>query len=197
MLFIDGENFTFRAENFARAEGLILEPGPYYEPDAFMWMPSALPETFWAYCGENAKRLGSLEPRAVRSHYYTSVVGSDEKRDDIRGALWRLGFSPSVFRKDKGTKRAKGVDVTLTKDVLSHAYQDNYDVAFLVAGDGDYVPLAEEVKRRGKILFVAFFDGDPAVVGLSPELRLAADRFFEMNASFLATWKAHADQKKS
>jgi len=27
----------------------------------------------------------------------------------------------------------------LTKDMLSHAFRDNYEVAVLVAGDGDYV----------------------------------------------------------
>ena len=43
--------------------------------------------------------------------------------------------------------RAKGVDIALTKDLLSHAFLDNYDAVVLVAGDGDYVPVVEELKR--------------------------------------------------
>jgi len=199
MLFIDGENFTFRAQEYAKAERLILERGPHYEPDVFVWMPTAHPEKFWYYCGPSDTDLSSqlaLQAQGVRAHYYTSAVGSDEIRENVRAALWDLGFSPYVFKKDKQTSKTKGVDVTLTKDVLSHAYQNNYDAVFLVAGDGDYVPLVEEVKRRGKIVYVAFFGGGPEM-GLSPELRLVADRFFQLNAQVSATWTPYLQRKNA
>jgi len=31
--------------------------------------------------------------------------------------------------------------------MLSHAFLDHYEVACLVTGDADYIPLVEEVKR--------------------------------------------------
>jgi uncharacterized LabA/DUF88 family protein len=77
------------------------------------------------------------------------------------------------------------VDIALTKDLLRHAFLGNYDVAVLVAGDGDYVPLVDEVKRLGKVVYVEFFRQS----GLSNNLRLAADRFFEMDEFFLHQWK--------
>jgi len=49
----------------------------------------------------------------------------------------------------------------------------NYEVAVLAAGDGDFVPLVEEVKRFGKRVVVIFWDNN----GLNPELRRAADEF--------------------
>ena len=41
-------------------------------------------------------------------------------------------------------------------------------------GDGDYVPLVEEVKRLGKIVVCVFFDVGN---GLSPALKIACDEF--------------------
>jgi len=40
--------------------------------------------------------------------------------------------------------------------MLSNAIDNNYEVAVLVAGDADYVPLVEEVKRRGKMVILCF-----------------------------------------
>jgi len=56
----------------------------------------------------------------------------------------------------------------------------------LIAGDGDYVPLVEEVKHLGKRVLVIFFSEDS---GLSPALKLAADDFFDWTNSFVGAWK--------
>jgi uncharacterized LabA/DUF88 family protein len=87
-------------------------------------------------------------------------------------------------RKKKGEK-AKGVDIALSKDLLSHAYLDNYDVAVVIAGDGDYIPLLEEVKRRGKVVLGSFFSEE----GLNPEFPLACDAFFPIDEIFEARWR--------
>jgi uncharacterized LabA/DUF88 family protein len=92
---------------------------------------------------------------AIRAYYYTSVTGDDVKIAEVKQALRYLHFDPQVFKKTFRQQKSKGVDITLTKDMLSHAYSDNYDGVVLVAGDGDYVPLIEEVKRRGENVFVA------------------------------------------
>jgi uncharacterized LabA/DUF88 family protein len=95
--------------------------------------------------------------RARRAYYYTGVVGDERKLRKARLAIRELGFEPNVFKKPKGTK-SKGVDVSLTTAVVSHAYRRGYDVAFLIAGDGDYVPMVEEAKRAGTRVVVAFFE---------------------------------------
>jgi uncharacterized LabA/DUF88 family protein len=97
-----------------------------------------------------------------------------------------MSFHPEVFKKPRTRERAKGVDIALTKDLLSHAYNDNYDATVLVAGDGDYVPLVNEVKRLGKLVYVVFF----SATGLSPDLRLASDRFFELDNLFTMAWQS-------
>ena len=56
-----------------------------------------------------------LEEFAVRSHYYTSVVGSEERVGKTRESLRLLGFQPVVFKRGKNEKQSKGVDITLTR----------------------------------------------------------------------------------
>jgi uncharacterized LabA/DUF88 family protein len=156
-----------------------LPTGPYYEPDTFLWLPA---ETAWVRPRFAEGKPHFLLDRGERAFYYTAVQGSDDKLAAVKEALGDLGFSPEVFKKPRGRK-SKGVDLTIAKDLLGNAYVGNYDVAILVAGDGDYVPLVTEAKRFGRIVTVAFF-ADPAA-GLSQELTLAADGFAALGESFL------------
>jgi uncharacterized LabA/DUF88 family protein len=114
-------------------------------------------------------------------------VGSDPDLYAVRESLWRIGFAPEVFKRDSGQTKAKGVDIALTKDMLSHAFRGNYEAAVLVAGDGDYLPLIEEVKRLGKLVYVAFF-AEPGIGGMNPLLRLAADHFHDLTDDFVNEW---------
>jgi hypothetical protein len=50
----------------------------------------------------------------------------------------------------------------------------------------DYLPLIDEVKRRGKTVCVALFTGDG--LGLAPEVRLVADKFIDLTEPFTERW---------
>jgi len=182
MLFVDGENFTMRAQNIAQDNHIILIEGPYYSRDVYIWLPGLRSTT--AITNTEHTRL-HVQPHAIRSHYYTSVLGDDNKVIETKESLWAIGFSPEVFKKSRREEKAKGVDIALTKDLLLHAYFDNYDVAVLISGDGDYVPVINEVKRFGKAVYVCSF----AKAGLSQDLRLASDMFFEIEPFFLDSWR--------
>ena len=69
--------------------------------------------------------------------------------------------------------------------MLSHAFRDHYGTAVLIAGDGDYIPLIEEVKRCGKRVCVGFFGGD---LGLAPGMPLVADYFVDLSSLFVSEW---------
>ncbi|WP_379978074.1 NYN domain-containing protein [Dokdonia ponticola] len=62
--------------------------------------------------------------------------------------------------------------IKMTVDILSHLYNDNFDTLYLVAGDGDYLPLIKEVIRRGKLVYLAFFSR-----GLNKELLNHVDKY--------------------
>jgi uncharacterized LabA/DUF88 family protein len=184
MIFVDGENLTIRGQDLAKARGINLIHGKYWEPETFLWFPhmhGEYPEfssTAWM-----AQHQGA-DIRAQRAYYYTAIVGDERKLRKTRLAIRDLGFDPNVFKKAKGTK-SKGVDVSLTTALVSHAYRGSYDVAYLLAGDGDYVPMVEEAKRAGRRIVVAFFEKH----GLNPELRIAADHFIDLSDRMERAWK--------
>jgi len=181
MLFVDGENFTFRAQDVARKNQIALGEGDFYTKDVLVWLPKVAATEAVIYSGARPR----IQGHAIRSYYYTSAKGDEDKINDIRRRLWKLSFQPEVFKKTRQGQKAKGVDIVLARDMLTHAFFNNYDVAVLISGDGDYVPLVTEVKRLGKVVCVAFFEDS----GLNPELRLSADAFADIGPSFRSHWQ--------
>ncbi|MBI2172703.1 MAG: NYN domain-containing protein [Candidatus Aenigmarchaeota archaeon] len=51
----------------------------------------------------------------------------------------------------------KGDDIYLATDMLSFAYENVYDTAILVSGDGDFVPAIKKVQKLGKKVENAYF----------------------------------------
>src|SRR5579872_5122143 len=135
MLFVDGENLTIRGQKIAETSGITLIEGHEYKRDTYVWFPGF----------DGLRKLGNslpdLEYSPIRSSYYTSLKGSHDGINEVRDALRALKFSPYVFKKEREEVKAKGVDIALTKDMLSHAFLNNYQTAVLMAGDGDYIPL--------------------------------------------------------
>lgn len=182
MLFVDGENFTYRAQELS---GSTLRESDYHMRDCFAWFAGK--HAFEPLCfHEYPLDIGGY---ALCSFYYTSVQGSAEKHAQAVGALHKLGFQAHVFRKEANERRPKGVDIALATDFLANSFDKNFDVAVLVAGDGDYVPMVNEAKRRGRAVYVVFFRS-----GLNERLRLAADVFVDIEDQFRQGWQKFADQ---
>ena len=179
MLFVDGENFTIRGEGVAKEHGLALKVGQWYSPGEFLWIPGH----------PGIARQGRLQPAvewiAIRASYYTSVCGDDDRIQQVRDSLRALSFDPNVFKKVRKSDKAKGVDIALTNDMLSHAFLGNYETAVLVTGDRDFLPVIEQVKRLGKRVHLHFFGGK----NTSDALRIAADEYFDLTDHFSTAWK--------
>jgi uncharacterized LabA/DUF88 family protein len=195
MLFVDGENLTRRGQETLRSEGIPLRAGDLWQRDVFLWLPEAPADhAFFAYHGHQFTGQAWQGPRvreAARAYFYTSTTSDEPGWTDTRLALRSLGFEPRLFRRARG--RSKAVDVALTTDVLVLAAEGRYEVAVIFAGDGDYVPLVEAVKRMGRHVVVGFFEGD----GLNPELRIAADEFVDLTQHFVRSWAADkADRER-
>jgi uncharacterized LabA/DUF88 family protein len=164
MMFVDGENLAIRYKNVLRDRS--ANDWVKYKPDVYVWSNYL-----------NVHNHGACE--VVRRYYYTSTPGDQKEIDAVQNELKETGIqAPRVFHKPRG-KRAKRVDIQLATDMLTHAHRRNYDLAILVAGDQDYVPLVEAVQSEGKRVVVWFFSE-----GLSPDLMLAADHVFNVAAVF-------------
>jgi hypothetical protein len=196
MVFVDGENFTIRGQAVAKALGIALDQHPKnWRQDVLLWPPlgsairsnileappgHSLPAGFSPWYRE------LLEEFALRGYYYTTSPGDDDALISVSQQLRSFGFEPRVFHKPRGG-RAKRVDITLARDMLVHGSQGHYDIAVLVAGDEDFLPLVEEVKHMGRNVWVCFFEH--AAGGLAPALKLAADLFIPADVCLLGRFK--------
>jgi uncharacterized LabA/DUF88 family protein len=73
------------------------------------------------------------------------------------------------------TRRQKCVDIQLAVDMLVGCFNKLFDVAVLISGDEDFVPVVHEVQRRGVSVVVAGVSAST-----SAELRRIADRYVDL-----------------
>jgi len=62
-----------------------------------------------------------------------------------------------IKSKGKSEFTVKGDDIHLATDMISLAYENIYDTAILVSGDGDFVPMIKKVQKLGKNIENAYF----------------------------------------
>lgn len=187
MLFVDGENFAKRGAAVLADAHVDPIEGRYWRRDVFLWLPRHL----WS----TTERMTSLATAdLIRGYYYTSTPGDETARLAVRDQLREVGFDGEVFRQPpRGSGRSsKGVDIALTTELLGHAYQGNFDIAVLAAGDADYVPLIEAVKRLGKrVYLLAFADG------LSASLPRVADWYSDPSNILVESWRKAIESHKN
>ncbi len=65
------------------------------------------------------------------------------------------------MKKDTSSKEpvyvVKGDDINIATDMVGLAYENAYDIAILVSGDGDFVPAIKRVQKLGKNVENAYF----------------------------------------
>ena len=138
--------------------------------------------------------------RDLRRIYYYNIRQESDRPDgrvDQDRFLHSLYDTPYVeVRLGIGKQRRdqvveKGVDVMLATDLVVRAYQDQYDTAILVSGDGDFYPAIQAVKDRGKQVEVAAFESN-----ISAEASRVADLHIKMTKTFFTgLWMTRARSK--
>jgi uncharacterized LabA/DUF88 family protein len=112
--------------------------------------------------------------RLTRTYYYNAPLTDDYETELREGqqrffeSLRRIPYVTvrlgRLHRRQDGSLVEKGIDVALAVESLSLAYENAYDTALLVSGDGDYVELVEAIKRKGKHVECAMFRNQSAGV---------------------------------
>jgi len=90
------------------------------------------------------------------------------------GIEYKLGY----FQTDGKTE--KGVDVKIAVDMIKLAYENKYDTAFLMSGDGDLVDAVDLVNELGKKIYNLIFYKYKKP-SFSYRLRRACDKYFYIN----------------
>lgn len=155
---IDGENLTLRYQAMLRNGHVPYEDNVLVK-DVFVW---------------NHRVLGApVNYDVIRATYYTSVAGGTERAPEVEAAIQKQLFAfgderkpewqrlkAAVFTKSTQDRKTKLVDMQICVDALANTMNGNMDALYLVAGDGDYAPLVEEVMRHGiRVSVLALSDG--------------------------------------
>ena len=169
MAFIDGENMVMCYQKLVKKGNSPLD-SVKHEEDVYVWEERSITS------------IGLHD--IIKASYYTYATGSDERIDNIQKEINSLSYkkhqdsplpnnlSPVVFKKEKKEAQSKGVDIQMTVDILSQVYLNNIDTVYLIAGDGDYLPLIAEVTRMGKQIYLSAFSE-----GLNPKLEPKVNQF--------------------
>jgi len=178
IVLIDGENMVLRFQELKNSRKALRE-GLAYRKDVYIWNPQL-----------------TQHPRMsiIRVSYYTTFVGADKEQSSLKDEIAKLDYHyrwgpgvpgsggslcPYVYKKEKKTKKTKSVDINITIDALRHTYNNSIDMLYLLSGDGDYIPLIEEVMRQGKKVIVGAFSS-----GLNPGLKHVPDQFIDIDHLF-------------
>lgn len=177
-IMADGENLVLRFQAMLKAGRTMLANVEHLN-DSFVWSPKITTEASWFI---------------VRASYYTTQVGDEAKLNALRDKIASVEYSfhdvaargagkgtlcPRVFKKQARGRKTKSVDINICVDALRHAYNDSMDALILLTGDGDYIPLIEEVMRQGKQVWVSAFSD-----GCDSELTRIADAFYCLDDFF-------------
>lgn len=129
-----------------------------------------------------AKQLA--EPREIVGAYVfdTKAPEGDDRNRPLHDKLRACGFRLVARDFDANLKEQKEVDVAMACEILSHALKDHYDVAIIVSGDRDFIPVIEHVQAAGKKVEVASFAGSA-----SNQMRKAGDVFHDLDQIPLLT----------
>jgi uncharacterized LabA/DUF88 family protein len=140
----------------------------------------------WLILKELTHHLAMGNPQVLRASYYDA--NSDDATTPTRPDLqtyWdkvkrlpdtELRFGSLRAKSRKTPQQQKGVDVLLAVDMVVGAFTRIFDIAILIAGDADFIPAVQEVRRRGVRVVIASFQ-----TTTSPELVDEADRWVHID----------------
>ena len=149
-VFYDGSHFNYAQNYFYGKKGEWLSFPPIHK-------------FFEEYVRKNFQ--GFLDYKVVYSAWYQGLfttAHADEKKLKLdrnrQQDLLHAGIETKFYPMSQTSQREKGIDVAMAIDVLQVGLEGIMDVAVLVTGDGDFVPLVRALMKRGITVIVAYFE---------------------------------------
>ncbi len=147
--------------------------------------------------------LSALSPdrEVVRIHYYSSTIPPKDSKyynnlnsidpRGFNGMLKRKGYKCFILKNRVRHEKCplcgerfpivkeKGVDVMIALDMMMKGIENAFDVALLVSGDADFIPVVNLLTKKGKKVEVAQFSN-----AISWFLRKSVNRVYDLDGHF-------------
>jgi uncharacterized LabA/DUF88 family protein len=140
--------------------------------------------------------------RLFRTYYYNirqdpaqRPEGHREQQEflDILQKTPYLEVRLGTTKLSQGIPVEKGIDIMLATDLLHFAWNNLYNVAILVSGDGDFAYALQAVKNMGKHVEVAYFESN-----VSKDLLEVADNRHLLDRNFFkGFWRVRRRIRKA
>lgn len=88
---------------------------------------------------------------AVKNAPYMEVIEGRQEIRPVKGRTFDLNDSTSYTTTEKET------DINMAVHMVAKAFQNAYDIAILISGDTDYVPVVKMLNGIGKTVVIAPF----------------------------------------
>lgn len=86
---------------------------------------------------------------SLKNNYHFEVIEGEQVIRTIHGKEFDINDATTYTTVEKGT------DVNVAVQMLSKGFQNTYDIAILVSGDTDYIPVIETLHHLGKTVILA------------------------------------------
>ncbi len=196
VVIVDGENLAIRYKAMIKND---------YEPknntikikDVFVWNPDLFQShntrkdilriSYFTCVACDEVRLEEIKDEIGKTEYsYTvDIIGGGGGRfgGGARDIISKGTLNPRIFTKQKGTSTKK-VDIAMFIDAFNYSILDNIEEIHLMTGDSDFIPIIQEIMRRGKKVTVSSFSS-----GVKDEMKHVPDTYQCLDDIFLTKKK--------
>lgn len=160
MVFIDFQNFNISYNEHCTCKNLLRKSIDYCllskQLNNVLQLSSQVIKTY-LFASKPCDQLLQLENykkqydwlcKLKQSNYFEVIEGQQVIRR-IDGIDFDINNSKTYTTIEKGT------DVNVAVQMLSKGFQNAYDIAILVSGDTDYIPVVESLHNLGKTVILA------------------------------------------
>lgn len=155
MIFIDGSNVYYDWQKLGRQKSLDIQKYIGVIQNLYPDVDFVRSYYFVTETGTNGTFIHSIK----RIPYLDVVTGHLQSKDI---SLDKLGVQcPSCGQNLSGyasTQVDKGTDINIAVEILSHAFNNSFDLAVLASRDADFVSVVKVVKHLGKNIEAVLFE---------------------------------------
>lgn len=186
LVLVDGENLSLRYSHMVK-EGREPAENTICIGDHFVWNDGIFSRWLWdvlrisyhtSLVGDDPAIVdASREIANVRYKCRAEVIALSGKSKMFRTAEGRL--IPRVRKRSSRARKESICDTAISVEALRATYRDHAQKIVVLSGDGDFLPLYEELMHAGREVIVGAFSS-----GLHPDVPISVDSFIDLDGHY-------------